>query len=296
MILKVKRGHQFFAYGGAHAFLLVMAFQIGGHQGWMIALPVMAVISLYAWASTLRRFRTVGDTPTSQVASAAQGYVELIGLAEVHPGAPIHAQLTKKACCWFRYEIEENDHDNQWRTLDEGESDATFLLRDASGVCTIDPEGAEVMCAHKQSWTEGEHRYTEWRVEHGDPLYAIGEFRTRSFAPSDDQVRGDVGDLLSVWKNDQRTLLHRFDLNRDGRIDDAEWQLARAAAKREVERGHAELRALPSVDMLMQPADGRPFLLSNHEPETFKRRLAWWAWAHLAILFGALAALLYFFV
>ena len=296
MIVKAKHAHQFFAYGGAHAFLLVMAFQIGGSQGWMIATPLMATVSLYAWIATLRRYRMVGDTPTSQVASAAQGYVELIGFAENSPNTETLAPLTNKPCCWFRYETEESDRDDQWRTVDEGESAIGFQLRDTSGACMVDPKGAEIMCAHKESWTQGDHRYTEWRIEAGDPLYVIGDFKTRRFAPSAEEVREDIGDVLIEWKKDQGELSRRFDLNQNGRVDDTEWQLARTAAKREVERKHAELRALPSVDVLMKPSDGRAFLISNHEPETFHRRLLWWAWAHLAILLGALSASIYFFL
>lgn len=295
MIVKGKRAHQFFAYGGAHGFLVVMAFQIGGREGWLIALPLMALVSLYAWVATLRRHRMVGDMPTSLVASAAQGYVELFGVAESHPDSKTLAHLSKRPCCWFRYEIEERDHEHNWRTVDEGESAASFLLRDSSGHCTVDPEGAEVHCANKQSWDEGDGRYTEWWIEAGDPLYALGEFSTRNFAPGLEETREDVGQLLAEWKQDKAELARRFDLNGDGRVDDDEWQLARAAAKREIEREHAPLHALPSVDMLMRPRDGRLYILSNEEPERVKSTLGWWAWGHLAILFGSLTALVFVF-
>lgn len=294
MIIRLKYGHRFFAYGGAHAFLIVVACQIGERLGWLIALPLMAAVSFYGWIGALRRHRMIGDTPTSQVASAAQGYVELIGFADNHD-SKVLAHLSKKVCCWFRYRIEERDSDGDWRSVDEGESGATFVLRDASGRCTIDPHGAEVSCAHEHSWTEGSMRYTEWCIEEGDPLYALGEFRTRSFAPSAEEMRADLNQLLADWKSDKDELLRRFDLDQSGQIDGKEWELARAAAKRELEGIHAELRKQPSIDVLIKPADGRVFLLSNHPPDNLKQRLGWWAWGHLFIVFAALIALVYVF-
>ena len=295
MIIKGRHAHHFFVYGGAHAFLLVAAFQIEGREGWLITLPLMAVVSFYAWFATMRRHRVVGDMPTSQIASAAQGYVELSGWAEHHPGSTIIAPLTKRDCCWFRYTIEEREDERNWRTVDEGESAGTFLMRDDSGSCTVDPEGAEILCEHEDCWTESNTRYTEWRIHDGDRLYALGDFRTRSFAPSVQDAREDLNQLLAQWKSDKPDLLRRFDLDKDGQIDDKEWELARAAAKREIARNHVELRSLPSIDFLMKPADGRVFLLANHTPDSLKRRFAWWSWGHLALLFGALIALVVVF-
>lgn len=290
---KFKHGHKFFAYGGAQAFLLVLAFQIGGRLGWLIALPLMATVSLYGWVSMLKRHRMIADTPTSQIASAAQGYVELVGIAGNHVDTKIFAHLSKKICCWFRYEVEERESDGDWRTVDQGESAASFVLRDPSGSCIIDPEGAEVMCAHKNCWTEGGTRYTEWCIEEGDPVYALGEFRTRSFAPGEAEADEDLSQLLSEWKSDKAGLRRRFDLDHSGQVDQKEWELAVAEARREIEGNHAKLRARPAVDMMMKPADGRAYLLSNHPPENFHRRLGWWAWGHLALLFAALSALVF---
>ena len=46
-------------------------------------------ISLVLWILNFRRVRAVADTPTSRVASAPQGYVELCGIARQHPGQPL---------------------------------------------------------------------------------------------------------------------------------------------------------------------------------------------------------------
>jgi hypothetical protein len=99
--------------------------------------------------------------------------------------------------------------------------------------------------------------------------------------------------LLAEWKRDRPQLLQRFDLDRDGEISFKEWALARAQAKRQAERAHAELAAVPPIDVLGCPRDGRLYLLSNLDPLRLTRRFALWAWAHLAAFFAALGVFVY---
>ena len=185
MIVSIRGQHRpFLLYGGAQIAILVVAAHVGTREAWYAALPLVAAASFWAWVANFRRYRAVGDTPTSTVASAAQGYVELLGRAYNHPGLPIYAKLSRKPCCWFRFEVEERDHEGTWRTVESGESAATFLLRDHTGECTVDPEGAEVVCTHKERRDiASDRRYTEWRIHEGDTLYVLGEFRTRTFPP-----------------------------------------------------------------------------------------------------------------
>ena len=42
---------------------------------------------------------------------------------------------------------------------------------------------------------------------------------------------------------------------------------------------------------MLQPQDGRLFLISNLPQEKLERRYWFWVWAHLAIFFGALGGL-----
>lgn len=295
MIVSLRGQYRsFIVYGGAYVFIIIAALQSDDRDGWRIALPLIAAIAFYAWIAAFRRYRAVGDVPTSTVASAAQGYAELIGRAYNHPDMATLARLSQKPCCWFRYEVEERDSEGHWKTVDSGESVSSFLLRDATGGCTIDPEGAEILCAHKESWDPAtDQRCTEWRIHEGDPLYALGEFRTRSLAPSEADSRVDIAQLLAEWKREPQRLLRRFDLDRNGELDMREWTLARAEARREVARNHRALRAAASFDAMQAPADGRLYLLSNYRPAALARRFALWSWAHLAVLFAALGGLAY---
>ena len=65
-------------------------------------LGALALASLRAGFSGLRRTRHIEDVPTARVRSAHQGYVELIGTAHTMNGEPIIAPLSNTSCCWYR--------------------------------------------------------------------------------------------------------------------------------------------------------------------------------------------------
>ena len=188
---------------------------------------------------------------------------------------------------WYRYQVEEKGNDDKWSHKDAGESDDPFLLIDATGQCAIDPEHAEIVTSHVETWTDGDHRYTEWLLLPQDRIYALGDFSTVGGAGTALDFDGDVGALLAAWKKNQPQLLARFDLNRDGAIDLREWELARRQARREIEQHHRELRARDDINVMRSPADGHLFLLSNQMPEKLVVRYQRWSWAHIVIFLGA---------
>lgn len=294
MVVQLRRQYAILITSGTQLALLALGAQIDDPVGWALVLTAIAAISFAAWIGAYRRWRAIADTPTSQVASAAQGYTELSGRAANHQGARLQARLSGLPCCWYRYRVQKRRADRKgWTTVEEGESSESFLLRDATGECVVDPEGAEVLPAADSTWTQGDRRYTEWLVREGDPLYALGDFVTVGGAGETLDRRGDLGELLSEWKHDRAQLLARFDLDRDGELSFREWRLARAQAKREVDRAHAALQAVPGVDCLRKPADGRLFLLSNLDPDKLTRKYYAWAWIHLAVFFGGVVGALF---
>jgi hypothetical protein len=283
--------------GGAHFLILAFALEADDPAVWPYALAAMSIISFFAWIATYKRYRTIHDLPTSRVASAAQGYVELFGRSELLPGHPVASRLTGLPCCWYRYYTERKTANDKWEHVDSGISNEHFLLVDASGECVISPEGAEVLSDRKQTWTEGDYRHTEWLLLTKGTLYAIGEFSTASGNITAQDERADVSELLGEWKKDRTRLLERFDLNRDGDIDIKEWELARLEAQREVRQRHSEGRAAVTegVHLLRKPRDGRLFLLANALPDKLGRRFALWSWLHLLVFFsaGAISLLLF---
>jgi hypothetical protein len=268
---------------------------------------ILALLGFWSSFRFLRRARMVEDTPTAKVRSAPQGYVELIGTGELVDGQSIVAPLTGQVCTGYRYKIEkrvQSGKSSHWKTIDKGASRQSFLLRDDTGQSLIDPTGAEVTPATKQIWmghTErptnpprdrksrrvafgfGNYMYTEERMFPGDPLYAIGHFRTVGGAGDLPDGAGTVRDLLREWKRDQRFILQHFDEDGDGKIDQNEWDRARELARQQVTAQQHERIGEPGVNTLTRPAERRqPYLLSALPQEHLVKRYRW---------FGAGAAL-----
>lgn len=279
---------------------------------WVVLGGLAAAACFTAAFYALGRKRTIENTPTSRVRSAAQGYVELIGHGQLMPGQPIVAPLTGLECTWYSYRVEQRTTDyvggrrrSRWRTVQKGTSTDLFNLVDGTGACVIDPEGAAVTPSESDVWY-GNHpqpdrgpaatggawallglgsqpyRYREQRMRPGDPLYAIGLFKTLGGAGGGGDVNLEVRELVREWKQNTEALLARFDRNRDGTFDMAEWGAVREAARREVLASHAEREQLPPVNLMGKTGDPRrPYLLSALGEHRLVKRYRWYAAALL---------------
>jgi len=280
---------------GVAAQLISVAAASTSHSrlGWLLAAGVIALIALFSWRAAVKNLRVIRDTPTSKVASAAQGYVELMGRGKPMPNTPVLSQLRHLPCLWFRYKIEQHkqgERRNEWRTIESGESRESFLLQDESGECVIDADYAEINTRYRECWREGNMRYTEWTLLEHDELYVLGAFRTHSMA-AEFNSNTELNALLASWKRDLPDLHRRFDLNNDGELDMDEWMLARKAAQREVAKQFRTAQAQPDIHIIRQPADGKLFLISNRTPAELSRRYQYWSALHLALFFASLYAL-----
>lgn len=273
---------------GGQLLLLFIGLRAQTPWAWRLSLTLVAMLSLAAWILCLRRVRAFADTPTSSVASAAQGYVELRGLGKPLGGAPVLSPLTNLPCLWYRYQVDRRDRD-KWVRESSGESDASFLLEDGTGTCAVDPDGAEIVPTRCETWLDDDRRYTQWAILENDPIEVIGLFRTLGAGEFDLSVAEEVKQLLADWKADRPRLLQRFDLNRDGELDMHEWELARTQAQREVEQQRQERRLSDKDCHLMgKPNDGRLYLISTVSQDKLGLRYRLWAWAHAVIFLGAL--------
>ncbi len=291
MLVSLRRQYAQLVTSGAQLLLLLVGLQIGTYRGWLITLSIMALISLFAWISALRRLREVRDTATSRIASAAQGYVELIGRGKMFGDTPLLSKFLQLPCLWYRYKVEHKDSDNKWHTDDSGESEDSFVLDDGSGQCVIDPCGAEILTMHKDTWQKGEHRYTEWKLLGIDTLYAIGEFKTLGGSSYALNANEELKAVLAEWKQDTQALHARFDLDNDRELSLQEWELARRAARREAETRMREAYNQSDTHFLAKPHNQRLFLISNMPPHRISRRYAVWTWIHLVIFFAALGGI-----
>lgn len=283
------------AFLGAYVAVPLLFSHANDLRVYVYVLPIVAAIAFVAWLLSMKRVLTIGATPTSRIASAAQGYVELTGRALAHPGGALRSPYTGLTCVWYRYVVQEKTRDGKWRQIESGRSDDSFLLDDGSGQCLVDPENAEVLPRSAETSMRGiDHRCIESLILPGEQLCAIGEFVTIGGANADLNLERDVGELLAAWKKDKPSLHARFDLDKDGQISEKEWMLARSQARRDIRKAHNEIRAQPGTHLLQQPRDGRVFLITNLDPQRLKRRFTLWAWLHLAVLLGSIAGSAYF--
>jgi len=254
------------------------------------AFGAIALFGLHNFFSRLRRDRLVSDTPLVHIRSAAQGYVKVAGRAAPAAPTPTAAPLSSRPCVWWSYEIEEEERDSKgntrWRTVDRATSVEPFALAEDDAQCLVGPVSAEITPTTHDVWYgseprpfgppprpappfhSGGWRYTEKLLSVGDRLCVMGELRSRSEVGNLDAA---VAAKLNHWKQDQRSLLARFDTNHDGRIDAAEWEAARAAAAAEAQSQTLQ-SAIARTSVISQSSSGEPFLITPLSSDDLEKR------------------------
>ena len=281
-------------------------------EGSLALAVLVAAAGCFALAIARRawlRARLVEDTPTALVRSAAQGFVRLEGAAQLMPGEPIIAPLSRLPCVWWRYRIEERrGSDERWQSLETDTSSAHFELADVTGTVLVDPDGAELHGTTSVTWygdspqptagppaLEGfrgfgdDYRYTEERIEADVFIHALGHLTTErpGLGLGHDS---EVAARLRAWKRDPAKRAE-FDADGNGELDQAEWEQARQAALLETVRTDAAAPHRPT-HVLRKPKSGQPFLLGTMAPEELvlrQQRLAYGA-SLLFLLCSACAA------
>lgn len=263
----------------------------------LLACAAGLVCGLYWGTRELVRLRLIENTATAKVRSAAQGYVELEGRAELMPGETIRAPLSFTPCVWWHYTVAQKQTHHRrhgWSVIRSSRSDDLFFLNDGTGTCIVDADGATVTPSVRHTWY-GNHpqpdlapkagagflramfcnyRYTEEMIPVGHPLYALGWFQTQATHqdPQDENVA--VRERMSEWKRDAQKM-KLFDVNRDGRVDVKEWEAARRVALQKVRAQALEHATHPDFHVLRRPPDGRAFLISGMAQATLVKRLRW---------------------
>jgi hypothetical protein len=274
----------------------------------LLTLAVAVFAGGVAALRSIRIARLIEDTPTSRVRSAAQGYVELAGRAVPLPDTKNLAPLTQRPCVWWRYRISKKveggsgkNRRQHWQTVASGRSSIPFLLDDDTGTCIVKPDGAEVVTTETTTWygntpwpagggpgtrnaaawlmsSGRDYRYVEERIYEHEKVYALGDFRS-SASNAERDLDAEQAALLSEWKQDQPALLQRFDADADGRIDLAEWDAAREAARRTVIERQIEQPPRETLHALCKPDGRRLFLLAALPPgdlvKRYRRRALW---------------------
>jgi len=239
------------------------------------AAAVLAAFALFRFFTRLRRDRLVADTPAVRIRSAAQGYVKVTGRAVPAGPAPTAAPLSSRPCVWWAYEIAQEQRDSKgnahWHTVESAASVELFALVDDDGSrCLVGPVSAEITPSTRKVWygSEGGWRYTERLLGVGERLCVMGELRSHSELGD---VNGATAAKLHEWKQDQRSLLARFDVNHDGKLDAAEWEAARLVAARESQTQTLQ-STISRVSVISEPVNGEPFLIAPLSASQLEKR------------------------
>lgn len=270
---------------------------------WNILSPALMLISagggIALMAINLRKARTIEDTPTAKIRSAAQGYLSVSGMASVIDNDAVIAPLTGQPCLWYHYTIERRDSDGKhtrWTTIESGTSEKFFALDDRTGICHIDPRRAEVTAAIAQCWHGDErrplglprasastfglstlfsrqYRYREKRIHAQEWVYVLGWFETLHAPSLAERTAAQTKLLLNAWKQDRDALLARFDLNRDGDISLLEWERARRAAQQQAHQDVSEQPSAPAINTISRsPLRDQPYLIGTKDPRDIARK------------------------
>lgn len=174
----------------------------------VFALSVCVVLGILAAVSGIIDLREIQRMPTSAIATAAPGYVELKGtLQPVAPGATVTGPFTHRTGVW--YELESYSGFRRSTVRHEG-SAQPFVLRDATGDVIIDPKGLTVRTTHLSSslgsaWgiTTSSMRRTERMLLEGDAAFVQGELY--------DVQRGEVAERhVRVAQNGKRLFVSTY--------------------------------------------------------------------------------------
>lgn len=264
-----------------------------------------AIISTF---TNLKKARIIENTPTSKLRSAAQGYVEIIGFAEPMEERRLRAPLTQDSCLWYRYKVEEyrkSGKHSSWHTVSSGTSEDNFILNDETGLCVIDPVGADVHADKKDVWrghseypsrgpgtsrsrgrsssfistasrvltSTGRYRYTEERLHVNDTLYLLGNLETIGGSRQSVSIKELTRDVINVWKTDYKAMIQRFDANEDGEIDLDEWREVQAEARKDAEKQRADIQESPEVHIMNKPpVRNHPYIISTKDQEALCKR------------------------
>ena len=258
------------------------------------------LISFYSFLKNWKRLRFIEDTPTARLRSSHQGYVEIEGKGAMIADKPIYAPLSNHPCLWYRSQIEckeilieKEQSQIHWNVIYSNISRHSFKLTDGSTSCFVDPDSAEIQGEEKLVWygntewpnqtqilesqsvlhsNNNRYRYSESLILPGQPLYVLGQFSTSS-AASQYSIREIMSDLILDWKKDSQHLLKRFDTNKDGQIDQQEWEFARHIASTESQQIYQQRLLEPEQNIITKPKDKRyPFIISVYSQTSLRQK------------------------
>ena len=153
-----------------------------------VALSIAAVWLGESGFETLHRLRDLERTPRTEAVAVLSGEVNLGGRVEAD-GPLLQAPRSGAPCVYFLYTVEkrtrDSDGDEHWNEIERRSDVVPFLLADASGTIPVRPAGRVTFRTEGTDLSEtvGDLRYTEWRIEPGEPVFLFGYRRGRRRGP-----------------------------------------------------------------------------------------------------------------
>ncbi len=279
-----------------------------------VGILLLGFLAYYTFAA-YRRFRFMDGTATSKIRSAPQGHVELKGLGEWLPNGAISSPFSASRCVWYHCTIDKRRRSGKrttWTNISDERSEHLFRLVDDTGECVVDPDDAHVIPESDRTWYGnsaetgkqgpgggllslgiGKYRFRERLIRPATQIYALGAFHTVYSNPSNELVTNRVEDLVKQWKLQPQRYLRDFDLDQNDKIQQDEWQVVRAAARKQV---LAEIaREQREHHVLSRPLDRKhPYILSAVPEESLvlrKKLKAYFAGGTAFVIFSALVVM-----
>jgi hypothetical protein len=161
--------------------LLVPIVAAFGESGGMVVATGLG--AFFLWVRSRRRARLLERMPTTAITQAPGQYAELSGTAESADGRELRDPITQQPCVWFGVEtqrLHEQRRMSVWLPIKRAASSREFVLRDRTGVCRVDPCGAEfALSESKVIMVNDRLKHIVWRIEAGAPLYVVGAVEQR---------------------------------------------------------------------------------------------------------------------
>lgn len=295
---------------------------IGQASALFFALIGVSVVSFFFWMKKIKRARLIQDTPKSNISSAHQGYVELMGNAEFIKNGHIKSPVSDRECVWYHYVIyrlnsvntdkslfDDTDDSDQWAKVEEKTSDELFYIKDDTGMCVVDPDYADVITYHEEEWKGKspypghpkpiddflpgtlDYKYEERWIEPDEILYVLGDFGTEGTGEMARDISEDVKELLALWKQYPKQYLSTYKKDEDGNILISEWERAIKNAERQALKTKLSAPAIQETHIIRKPKDKLFLISSLSDDELIKLYKGKSRWYGIAACISLIAAI-----
>ena len=175
---------------------------------WAILGVLLIILGFWLQSSgfeKLRKMRQMERVPEVSVLHVVPGEVSMSGVAQKDKKI-LTSKYSKSPCLYHSYRKEREERDSEgdttWVTVESGSERANFYLAEETGKILVELEERGVRPDLQSDYrrTEGKYRYTEWRIDEGENLFAFAMATKR---PEGFSLRFDLpGSYSPILSND----------------------------------------------------------------------------------------------